>query len=363
MDPSHRASGVAAGAAASATIAAEPRPYAPSHVDWVVERVARSPIPAPVAYAILALTFVAIEISVKLADGTFPQGYRLIHVLLPVYAMAAFAAAHGFGTIAADALSSARPLLTLSDSEVAAYRYRLTTLPARHAILAALTGLLALAFLTAIQPADTFAALGTMTSQLTSAVEWTWQVLLWSGVGATAYLIVRQMGLVWELTTRHTRIDLFALGPIYAYSRLTAIHAVFTAAVVVAGSLALSRLAGTLQWTLFAGAALVLAGAAFVVPLWGAYRLIRREKRRRENRLGRAVERLVALVEERAESAEISRIDELKSSLEGVVLARDQVRAISAWPWRPETLGGVISALVAPLAIWLITRLLEALVR
>jgi hypothetical protein len=235
-------------------------------------------------------------------------------------------------------------------------------MPERHAILASLAGLLALVLLTAIQPADTFVVLGTMTSPLTSAVEWTWQVLLWSGVGTTAYLIIRQMGLVWELTTRRTRIDLFTLGPIYAYSRLTATHAVFMGAVVVTGSLALSRLAGTFQWALFAGAALVLAGAAFVVPLWGAFRLIRREKRRREDRLGRVTDRLIALAEERAERSEITRIDELKSSLEGVILARDQVRAISAWPWRPETLGGVISVLAAPLAIWLITRLLEALV-
>ena len=52
-------------------------------------------------------------------------------------------------------------------------------------------------------------------------------------------------------------------------------------------------------------------------------------------------------------------MEDLKTALDGLVLAREQISAISAWPWRPETLRGVVSALLAPLAIRLATRLLE----
>jgi len=45
-----------------------------------------------------------------------------------------------------------------------------------------------------------------------------------------------------------------------------------------------------------------------------------------------------------------------------MTLSRQQVAAISTWPWRPETLRGVVSALLVPLVIWLVTRVLEALV-
>jgi hypothetical protein len=33
--------------------------------------------------------------------------------------------------------------------------------------------------------------------------------------------------------------------------------------------------------------------------------------------------------------------------------------AVSTWPWQRSTLGGVVTALVAPLAVWLVTLLLE----
>jgi hypothetical protein len=330
-----------------------------SHIDRLLDLVRRSSLPAPAIYALTALAFVAIEVAVKLLDGTFPEGFRLIHVLLPIYAMAILPVADAFERIGARSVSTVRPLLTLDDDDIESYRRRMLRMPAAPAIGAGIAGILALAFLTVVQPADTYAVLGTMTSPLTAAVEWTWLVLIWFGVGTTTFLIVRQMALVWELTTRHTRIELFSLGPIYAFSRLTAAHAVFTAAAVVVASLALSRLAGTVQWAAFAGAALLMAGAAFVVPLWGARRLIAREKRRREDDLGRTIDAVVSPLRDRAERAELAGMEDLKAALEGLVLAREQIRAVSAWPWRPETLRGVVSALLAPLAIWLVTRLAE----
>lgn len=337
---------------------------ASAHGDWspidrLLDLVRRSSLPAPVIYALIALAFLAVEVAVKVLDGTFPDGFRLIHVLLPIYAMAVLPAADSFQRIGARSVSTARPLLALNDEDVRGYRRRMLTMPAASATGAGIAGVVALTVLTILQPPDTYAVLGTMTSPLTAAVEWLWLVLVWFGVGTTTFLIVRQMAFVWQLTTRHTRIELFSLGPIYAFSRLTAAHALFTAAAVVVASLALSRLAGTLQWAAFAGAALLLAGTAFVVPLWGARRLIAHEKRRREDDLGRTIDAVVSQLRDHADRAELAGVEDLQAALEGLILAREQIRAVSAWPWRPETLRGVVSALLAPLAIWFVTQLLE----
>ena len=337
---------------------------ASAHGDWspidrLLDLVRRSSLPAPVIYALIALAFLAVEVIVKVLDGTFPDGFRLIHVLLPIYAMAVLPAADSFQRIGARSVSTARPLLALNDEDVRGYRRRMLTMPAASATGAGIAGVVALTVLTILQPPDTYAVLGTMTSPLTAAVEWLWLVLVWFGVGTTTFLIVRQMAFVWQLTTRHTRIELFSLGPIYAFSRLTAAHALFTAAAVVVASLALSRLAGTLQWAAFAGAALLLAGTAFVVPLWGARRLIAHEKRRGEDGLGRTIDAVVSQLRDRIDRAELAGIEDLNTALEGLILAREQIRAVSAWPWRPETLRGVVSALLAPLAIWFVTQLLE----
>jgi hypothetical protein len=338
---------------------ASAHPYGPSHVDRLIDAVRRLPWPAPVTYLLVAGAFLAVEIVAKMLDGTFPVGFRLIHVILPIFAMSVLPAVHLFTHQAAKAIDSARPLLTLSETDTQRVRYELTTLPAGVTVLASLGGLLSLALLTVVQPADTFAVLGVMTSPATAAVEWTFQALTWSGVGVTAYAIVRQMRLVYAVTTRHTRISLFALGPIYAFSRLTATHAVFTTTVVALSSLALSRLAATPQWVVFGGGPLLLAAATFVVPLWGAHRLIAEEKERSEARIGATLERLAGDYQARVDRSELDGIDALKGAIEGTIIIRGQIRAVSTWPWQPATLSGVVSVLLAPLVIWLITRGLE----
>ena len=119
-----------------------------SHVDRLVDLVRRSSLPAPAMYALIALAFVAIEVGVKLLDGTFPEGFRLIHVLLPLYAMAILPAADTFERIGARSVSTARPLLTLNDEDVEGYRRRMLTMPAAPAIGAGIAGVMALAVLT-----------------------------------------------------------------------------------------------------------------------------------------------------------------------------------------------------------------------
>jgi hypothetical protein len=342
--------------------AASEVPYPPSLIHRLIDAIRRSPVPAPLFYAGLATVLLALEVIAKAADGTFPDDYRLIHVVLPLFAVLILPAVHGFSDAAAKALDTARPLLTLGPAEVDWYRYRLTTLPARGTALAAAAGVAALVLLALMRPPDMYEILGIMTSPVTSAVEWELLVLVYAAAGIGPFLIFRQMRLIAELTTRHTRIDLFALGPIYAYSRLTAAHAVFLVVLAILGTLTMSDLAGSTPWVIISGSAMLLAAAAFAAPLWGAHRLMGEEKRRQEDRLGHNVEGLVDQMQSRVERSELAGIGDLKTALEGITLSRAQVGAISTWPWRPETLRGVISVLLAPVVIWVITRLLEALV-
>ena len=271
-------------------------------------------------------------------------------------------AVHGFGQLASRALSSARPLLVLDDASVEEYRYRLTTLPAGPALISAAVGLGALAFLTLIQPPDTFGVLGIMTSAPTSAVEWSLQFLVWTGVGPTALMILRQMSLISALTAHHTRIDLVALGPIYGWSRVTAAHTVFTVAVVVVATLALSSLAATVQWIVAAAAALLLAASAFIAPLWGAHRLIQREKDRRDAELTRVANTFMTDLETRIARNDLTDLDDVKAGLDATLLIRDQVRGTSAWPWQPDTARAVASVLLAPIAVYLFSKVLDTYV-
>jgi hypothetical protein len=300
-----------------------------------------------------------LEITVKWLDGTFPAHFQLIHVMLPVYAMVILPAFHYMDDVAARALAESRPLLTVDDVGYRTLHYRLTTLPANRTLVAGVFGLLTLLFLAIVRPADTDARLAMMTSPMATVVEWSLQLLVWTGVGIVAYHILHQMLIVNEIYTRHTHISLFTLGPLYAFSRLTAANALFTVAVVAVASLALSSLAGTLQWALIGGQALLLAAATFVAPLWGAHRLLAQEKARQQDALNQRVEKAIAALQERVDSADLAGIGDLKTALDGLIVGKKELDDISTWPWRPETLRGVATGLFAPLVIWLITKLLE----
>ncbi len=80
-----------------------------------------------------------------------------------------------------------------------------------------------------------------MTSPAASAVQGTFQVLTWAGVGITTYHILHQMRVINEAYTRQRRINLFSRGPLYAFSRATAANSLFTVAVVVVASIAHER--------------------------------------------------------------------------------------------------------------------------
>jgi hypothetical protein len=335
------------------------KPYAPSPVDRLIDVVRRSGVPAWAIYASLALAMILLEVAVTSREGTFPSRFGLIHVMLPVFAVAILPALHSFDASADRALAAARPALKVDERGYEDLRYRLTTRPAGPTVLAGAAGVLALMVVTFIQPPDTYAVLHIMVTPLATVIEWIFQFLTWTGVGIVSFDIARKLRLVNEVSTRHMRISLFQARPLYAFSRLTAAMVIYTVAVVIIASIALADLAGTVQWAVTAGAASALAAVAFIAPLWGAHNLMAQEKARQLDAMSARIDRQIRSLTEGVDGAELTPIGNVKDALEGLIAARDELQSISTWPWQRETLGTVVTALIAPLGIWLLSQLLE----
>ena len=218
----------------SAQLTPVARPYPPSLVNRFIAGIRRLPVPAWALYGALAVLLLGLEIAVKWLDGTLFTRFHLIHAMLPVYAMIILPSIHYRDDVAARAMAETRPLLTVDEQTYRTLHYRLTTLPAWRTLVAGACGLLTLALLTVVRPADTDARLVMMTSPLASVVEWSLQFFVWMGVGIVSYHIVHQLLIVNEIYTRYTRISLFTLGPLYAFSRLTALTAIAPIAVFLA---------------------------------------------------------------------------------------------------------------------------------
>ena len=106
--------------------------------------------------------------------------------------------------------------------------------------------------------------------------------------------------------------------------------------------------------TLFA-----IAIACFVLPLWGIHDRLVDEKQV----LARDVElHLSQLTEEmyrRIDGRELEATKAVSDALVGVAEIRKRISDIPTWPWRPQVLSGFLSALLVPVAVYVLTRALS----
>jgi hypothetical protein len=107
---------------------------------------------------------------------------------------------------------------------------------------------------------------------------------------------------------------------------------------------------------------MVASVIVFILPLRGAQRRIAAEKSRLQTEVGQRLEATIAAIHDSVDRGELDRADALNRSLSSLMAERDLVNHLPTWPWQPGTIGAVISAIVLPVGLWLVTRLLERLV-
>ena len=105
----------------------------------------------------------------------------------------------------------------------------------------------------------------------------------------------------------------------------------------------------------------LLAIATFVLPLLGAHRLLQEEKARHKSEVARRMETVTQKLHHRVDIDDMHEMDALKDALDGLAVERGVLDKVSTWPWDPETLRVVVTALLLPVALWVVTRVLERL--
>jgi hypothetical protein len=171
---------------------------------------------------------------------------------------------------------------------------------------------------------------------------------------------LRQLRLVARIHREATRIDPFDRGPVYAFSRLTVLTGLAYVLVgyytlTVNGAFAAGNLVvlGALVFSVVVGI------ATFVVPLWGIHDRLVDEKailvREVEDRVGR----VAAEMYRRIDAGDFDGSKTTSDALGGMTMLRERIERLPTWPWPPQLLRGFISALVLPLVIYVLTRLVS----
>ncbi|HXF62992.1 MAG TPA: hypothetical protein VNK95_15310 [Caldilineaceae bacterium] len=340
------------------------RPYPPSWVNRLVAWVERLPGPPWPIYWSVALFLIALHMVINWADGIGAVStFKPFHIVAAGGGVYYLALIHYLDRTATTVLDRFRPALELREGDYDEMRYRLTTLPAREARYTTYLGVaMGLVEMIAIAQGLFLPGLNAFISPAATAFVAAIGVFGTLMMVLFAYHTLHQLRVINQIFTRHTRIDLFALGPLYAFSHLTARTAVGWLLITYAWVATEPRVEGDL---VALGNAVVVASlglAAFVWPLLGIHRLLAAEKERAiaavTYRLKLSYEGLNRRVDE-GRFEETASLSEAANGLQGELAYLEK---IPTWPWQPETVRGVLTAVVLPILLWLVTTLLERMV-
>lgn len=338
------------------------RPYAPSWLDVITDAVRRLPIPFALVYLVVGLALGLVRAVVGWVDGSYPFGtFFPVHVLdglIPLYFLCVI---HLLDDMSGRALEDFRSKLTGATS-FEEMRYRLTTMPAiTTAILGVLGFALGAIYIQFFFTPDDITRSRYFTSPTAVAVDTVLSGFSGLMMIMFAFHTIRQLRMISLIYTRHTSVSIFAVGPLYALSRVTAVT---TVSLLFFSYVYLAVYAG---WTIYSvsnGVILVMmllvSLLTFIVPLWGAHRLLQREKNHRQGEIGRRIEATADALHAKSDRGEYTAdMDHLNTALDALLKERGVVAKASTWPWEPDAVRAVITAVLLPVFIWLVTRILE----
>jgi len=333
--------------AASAESASFIPPYRPSWVDRMSAALERLPGPtwAPYLGAFLALLGLEMGVVGQVGESVSPE--QVFTISLPFYG---FWLIHYLNRRAASSLRTFRSAFTGSESELEEVRWRLTTLPAMPALVISLSGLLlGIASSLGWNPGSPDEVLSNLAYYATTVF-----------AGLYAYHAVRQLRLVTSLYARRARVDIHNVAPLHSFSILSA-HTAIGMLLILSGAVLITPeglVEGFLLAALLFGA---LAVSTFLLPLAGLHRRLAEGKdlalAENSRRWQSSTTELYRLVD-RGDWTDADRLNETLAALER---GRAAVERIPTWPWRPETLRGLVAALLLPVVIWLIQYGLQRL--
>lgn len=333
-----------------------PAPYKPSWVDRFVDWLHGLPIPTWITFATL---FLLLGLQNQLANwlaGIDPWfQFRLINFMYQLFTVEVLFFMKYLDQDAVRALNKFRPLLDLPERQLARLEYRLTTQPSR--IVWILTGLgLILGGLFYYQVAeflqrdpsfslvDLYGALGFGIPLVLALV--------------FCYRIVVQLRTISDLYDSASNLDLYDLEPVYALSGHTAktglilLFMIYTSLLVDPQSIMNPA-------TIFATIMISLVGlAAFVLPLRGINRRLVAEKQSVLRRIRSRLKDAFLAVERKYDASALAEMDELGTAIENIERQIAFVERIPTWPWQPGTMRAFLSAMLLPIAIWVIQQIL-----
>jgi hypothetical protein len=348
-------------------------PYPPSWVDRLTALIDRAPGPAWLTFLLLGLGAVLLQQWLQTSGGDYQPGrYLLLHLWVSGNFAYLLAMIFYLDRAAASAIEAFRPVLRSSHPDGTAdddaltlslLRYRLTTMPPRPAIWAGVAGVVVIGLGSMVSlggsPQQMMATFGGSLATV-PLVSFFGQFFLTQAIaGVLIYHTIRQLRLIDHVYRHHTRLNLYRLQPLYAFSVLSALTAggilIYNYAWFAASPDLLEQNISLVEGVFFSG----IAALAFAWPLWGIHRRLVDEKKRLLQESSSRFEAAVSQLHRRVDRGRLNAMDDLNKALASLEIEQAALHRVPTWPWEPGTIRGLVAALLVPIVIWLTQIVLQ----
>jgi hypothetical protein len=291
-------------------------------------------------------------------DGSSPFGSFESDITIFAVFVFYWPALYGYLTrVGSRALATFRPLLELDDAGMARLDRELGTLPRLWGWLSLPLGLIFAAASILGDPAP----YGDLVPR--TALPYIVDIIVTGFMAAAFFSVIirsaRQLRMIHRLHRMATGVDLLKLRPAHAFSSLTARTGIGLMLVLILGYLMNPQSLGVplqlLTYLVTAGVAI----AVFAIPLMGMRDRLKEEKLRMLNQLSDVLKTATDALHVKVTGKDYRELKELQAGVEALMHERELYSKVPTWPWDPASLRGFASALLLPIVLWLITRLLE----
>lgn len=340
--------------------------YPPSWLDRLVDWVNKLPGPFLLYYLGLWLILFGLRTVIGKQDGSYgPEGVLDSQILIfhAAYCLGlpyTLLLMHFLERAIPRALELFRPAFDETRDSYDRLAQRLSNSPARGTLVAGLAGLLVYGLLFLLLGQEP-PALRLATSPLAMVFDRLYIAAGWFAIGTFFYRAIHIARTISQIYAGCTQVDLLKPYPLYAFSSPMA----RTALSILAYTNLFALVAPGLSHQPLLFAVLITAGLAsgllFVYPFLGVHRLLLLEKRQMQLE---AADRLKAAMEElygRVDRRDLKDADALNKTLASLEIVRGNIERASTWPWHPDVPRILITAILLPILVWVVQRLLNRL--
>lgn len=275
---------------------------------------------------------------------------------------ATLALIHRLDGLASHALAGVRPILRATGPEFAVMHRELTVAPARPAWIITVAAIVVTIGGFIAAPLDSGLEGYTVPAL---AIRTVWE----SGITAIflilIYHTIRQLRLIGAINDRIVGIDLFDQAPLYALSRLTSTTAIGFIVLLLPSLFLLPSTADvsyviiSVAWYSFA---VLIAGAAFLLPLRGVHERLVNSKRSLQSEVGRRLSATLVQIHDGVDAQDSNATQAAHQALATLMAERELVNRVPTWPWSVSALTGFLSAVLLPIVLFLVQQRLSRII-